>query len=157
MQPGQNGVNDSPLPLYTQRSVSKCKAILLATPEKLHRLLLVFIPPWGNAGAINMMGVKSCHVYLTAPKRAASSVLTRQSAYVKGLARYLALSFGITFWAGAYCVYLVTSLHLYPVTQLSSCFHSKREGKLCVKPQLQRCGAEDHALWASRYPREAKT
>lgn len=146
MQPGRNGVNDSQLRLYTQRSVSECRAILLATPEKLHRLLLVFIPPLGNAGAINMMGMESCHVYLTAPKRVASSVLTLQSAYIKGLTRYLALSVGIMFWAGACCVYQVISLHIYPVTQLSSCFHSKREGKLYVKPQLQRYGADDHGL-----------
>ena len=130
MQPGRNGTNDSPLPLYTQRSVSKCKAILLATPEKLHRLLLVFIPPLGNAGTINMMGMKSCHVYLTAPKRVASTVLTPPSAYVKDLTHCLALFLGITFWAGEDCVYLVASLPIYPVTQLSSCFHSKREGKL---------------------------
>lgn len=135
MQPGRNGVNDSPLPLYTQRSVSKCKAILLAMPEKLHRLLLVFIPPLGNAGAINMMGMKSCHVYLTAPKREASSVLTQHSAYAKGLTHYPAL-FRITFWAGVDCIYLVTSPHIYPVTQLSSCCHSKREGKLYTKLKL---------------------
>lgn len=148
MQPGRNGMNDSPLPLYTQRSVSKCKAILLATPEKLHRLLLAFIPPLGNAGTINMMGMKSCHVYLTAPKRVASIV---HSAYVKGLTHCLALFLGITFWAGEDCVYLVASLCIYPVTQLS-CFHSKREGKLCTRLQLQQCGADFHDLWAGRCP-----
>ena len=98
-------MNDSPLRLYTQRSVSECRAILLAMTEILRRLLLVFIPPLGNAGAINMMGMESCHVYLTAPKRVASSALTLPSAYVKGLTCYLALSVGITFWAGACCVY----------------------------------------------------
>lgn len=120
MQPGRNGVNYRPLPLYTQRSFSKCEAILLAMPEKLHRLLLVFIPPLGNARAINMMGMKSGHVYLTAPKRVASSVLTQHPAYVKGLTHCLALFLGITFWAGARSVCLVTSLRIYPVKQLSS-------------------------------------
>lgn len=97
MQPGRSDVNDSPLPFYTRRSVSKFKAILLAMPEKLQWPLLVFITPLGNAGAINMMGMKSCHVYLTAPERVAGSVLTQHSAYVTGLTHYLALSLGISF------------------------------------------------------------
>lgn len=114
-------MNDSPLPFYTQRSVSKFKAILLAMPEKLHKPLLVFITPLGNAGAINMMGMKSYHVYLTAPKRVASSVLTQHSAYITGLTHYLALSLGISLRAGADCVYMVPSLHTCSVIQLSSC------------------------------------
>jgi hypothetical protein len=102
-------VNDSPLLLYTQRSVSKFKAILLAMPEKLHRLPLVFITPLGNVGAINMMRMKSFHVYLTAPRRVASSVLTQHAACVKGLTHYLVLSLGTSFWARANCVCMGTS------------------------------------------------
>lgn len=105
MQPRRNGVNDSPLPLGAQRSVSKFKAILLAMPEKLHRPLLVFITPLGNARAINMMRMKPCHVYLTAPRRAPNSVLTQHSAHVKGLTRCLILSKGTSFQSGADCVH----------------------------------------------------
>lgn len=76
-------MNESPLPLHTQRSASEFKAIVLAMLEKLHKALLVFTKPSGNTGAINMMGVKPCHVCLTAPTRVAGS-LTQHSAYVKG-------------------------------------------------------------------------
>lgn len=120
---------------FTPRA-SKFEAILLAVLEKLHRPLLVFITPLGNAGAINTMGMKSCHVYLIAPKRVASSVLTQHSVYVKGLTHYLALSLSISFWAGVDCVCMVASVHIYPIMQLSSCCHSKRERKLCTKLKL---------------------
>lgn len=115
MQPRRNGVNDSPLPLYTQRSVSKFKAILLAMPEKLHGPLLVFITPLGNTGAINMMGMKSCHVYLTAPRRVANLVLMQHSACVKGLTHHLAVSLRISVWAGTDCVCMVSSFYKHLV------------------------------------------
>lgn len=88
--------------------------------KKLHRPLLAFITPLGNAGAINMMRMKSCHVYLTAPRRVASSMLTQPLAHVKGLTHYLVVSLGISFQADSDCVCMVTSLQIHPVTQLSS-------------------------------------
>lgn len=60
--------NDSLLPLYIQRSFSEFKAILLAMPQKITQAILVFITPLGNTETINMMGIKSHHVYLIAPK-----------------------------------------------------------------------------------------
>lgn len=86
-------------------SVSKFKAILLEVPEKLHRPLLVFITPLGNAGAINMMRMKSFHVYLTAPRRVPISVLTQHSAHVKDLTHHLVLSSGTVPCPGADCVH----------------------------------------------------
>ena len=110
-------MNDSPLPLYTQRSVSKFKAIVLAMPEKLHRLLQLFITPLGDAGVINMMGMKSCHVYLIAPKRVASSVLTQHSADVTGLMHYLASSVWVSHSGQeqTVCVCVVAILQIYLV------------------------------------------
>lgn len=128
-------MNDSPLPLYTQRSVSKFKAILLAVPEKLHRPLLVFITPLGNAVAINMMRMKSFHVYLTAPRRVASSVLTQHSVHVKDLTQHL--------------VFLQVLLSVQELTVCmtgssqdtmlcnSFCCQSKMEEKLYIKFKLQ--------------------
>lgn len=48
-----------------------------------------------------MMRMKSFHVYLTAPRRVASSVLTQHSAHVKDLKHHLLLSSGTTLCSGA--------------------------------------------------------
>lgn len=62
-----------------------------------------------------MMRMKSCHVYLTAPRRVATSVLTQPLARVKGLTHYLVVSLGISFQAGSDCVCMVTSLQIHPL------------------------------------------
>lgn len=128
-------MNDSPLPLYTQRSVSKFKAILLAVPEKLHRPLLVFITPLGNAGAINMMRMKSFHVYLTAPRRVASSVLTQHSADFKDLTHHIVISSGTSLCAGAVCITCNSQdIMLY---NSFCCWPKMEKKKLCIKIKLQ--------------------
>lgn len=55
--------------------VFKFEVIFLVVLEKLYRSLLVFIIFLGNVGAINIMGMKFCYVYLIVLKRVVSLVL----------------------------------------------------------------------------------
>lgn len=83
-------MNDSPLPLYTQLCL-QVQGYSFSSARKITQATTSFITPLGNAAAINMMRMKSFHVYLTAPRRVASSVLTQHSAHVKDLTHHLGL------------------------------------------------------------------